>query len=71
MESKEKAKNIVDKIIRDLSDRRGLRQEWEQIDLDIQEEIKETWIGIVTQFLVQNPGCPYKKRAGSGGIGKQ
>jgi len=52
MESKEKAKNIVDKIIRDLSDRRGLRQEWEQIDLDIQEEIKETWIGIVTQFLV-------------------
>lgn len=31
-------------IINDLSDRRGLRQEWEQIDGDIQDEIIETWI---------------------------
>jgi hypothetical protein len=39
--------NAVEAIIRDLSDRRGLRQEWEQIDDDIQEEIKETWAWII------------------------
>jgi len=41
------AKRIVDGIIEDLSDRRGLRQEWDQIDEEIQEEIKEEWLRIV------------------------
>jgi hypothetical protein len=31
-------------IIQDLSDRRGLRQEWEEIDGDIQDEIIEKWL---------------------------
>ena len=43
----ERAKKIVCSIIDDLSDRRGLRQEWEKIDEDIQNEIKESWISIV------------------------
>jgi len=43
----ERAKKIVHSIIDDLSDRRGLRQEWEKIDEDIQNEIKESWISIV------------------------
>jgi hypothetical protein len=34
-------------IITDLSDRRGLRQEWEQIDGDIQDEIIDIWVKII------------------------
>lgn len=36
-------------IISDLSDRRGLRQEWEQIDGIIQDEIISDWINILSQ----------------------
>ena len=46
-EMKAKAGDTVDKIIADLCDRRGLRQEWEQIDPEIQEGIKKTWEKIV------------------------
>lgn len=42
-----KVKNTVFKIIYDMSDRRGLKQEWEQIDEDIQCEIIQQWIDIV------------------------
>lgn len=42
---------IIFDIIHDFTDRRGLRQGWEQIDDDIQEEIIEKWIEIVTQHL--------------------
>lgn len=42
-----KAKKIVEEIIGDLTDRRGLRQEWEQIDTDIQESIKQAWVDII------------------------
>ena len=34
-------------IITDLTDRRGLRQEWENIDGGIQDEIIEKWVGII------------------------
>jgi hypothetical protein len=34
-------------IITDLTDRRGLRQEWENIDSDIQDEIIEKWSKII------------------------
>lgn len=37
------AKKAVAKIVYDLTDRWGLRQQWEQIDADIQREIKRTW----------------------------
>lgn len=42
------AEKIVDEIVKDLNSRRGLRQEWDSIDEDIQQEIKEVWISIVT-----------------------
>lgn len=42
------ASKIVDAIIKDLSDRRGLRHEWEQIDDDIKKQIRDTWIQIVS-----------------------
>ena len=34
---------IVNAILLDLTDRRGLRQEWEQIETDIQMEIINAW----------------------------
>ena len=42
-----KSAEAVHKILADMTDRRGLRQEWEQIDPDIQAEIRETWTEIV------------------------
>ena len=40
------AEKIVDGIIADFTDRRGLRQEWENIDESIQNEIRDEWIAI-------------------------
>ena len=36
------AKEIFEKIESDLRDRRGIRHEWDMVDDDIQEEIRET-----------------------------
>lgn len=36
-------------IIHDLSDRRGLGHEWEQIDGEIQDEIIEKWPKIINK----------------------
>ena len=44
---REKAIRIVDAIIMDLSDRRGLKHEWHHIDEEIKEEIKDAWIKII------------------------
>ena len=46
------AKLAVEAIITDLSDRRGLRQEWEQIDDDILDEIRDTWTLIVRNHML-------------------
>lgn len=46
-EIKKACKLAVEEIIFDLSDRRGLRQEWEQIDDDIVKEIKKKWQEII------------------------
>ena len=44
---RQKSKKAVKNIIKNLSDRRGLKQEWNQIDDDIQKEIIELWTTIV------------------------
>lgn len=49
--SKEKARKVVEGIIKDLTDRRGLRQEWDMIDDDIQDEIKDKWTDIVLEKM--------------------
>lgn len=41
------AQKIVDEIEKDISDRRGLKHEWSQIQEEIQEEIREVWAEIV------------------------
>jgi hypothetical protein len=42
--SRTEAERIVDAIIRDLSDRSGIGDEWHQIDEDLQAEVRDTWI---------------------------
>jgi hypothetical protein len=53
MKDKERAvaESIVDEIVNDLSDRSGLQNEWEQIDCDLQREIKHTWTNIVLKKI--------------------
>ena len=46
-----KSKQILFKILHDFTDRRGLRQGWEQIDDDIQEEILETWLKMIEEGM--------------------
>lgn len=38
------AREIVFEIENDLCDRRGLRQEWDQLDKYIQKEIRAEWV---------------------------
>lgn len=45
--AKDKAKSVVDQIIADLSDRQGLGDVWDDIDEDVQAEIREKWMSIV------------------------
>lgn len=45
------ADEIVAAIVDDLTDRRGLKHEWYQIDDDIKEEILTTWRQIVIERL--------------------
>jgi len=46
-----KEESIVFSILEDFTDRRGLRQAWEEINEDIQEEILKEWIKIVKSNL--------------------
>lgn len=52
--NKNKAEQIVKAIKKDFTSRRGLRQEWEQIDPEIQEEITAEWVSIVKKELDEN-----------------
>ncbi len=45
--SKMREEIIVDKIIDDIDMRKGLGDEWEAIEPEIQEEIKEAWLNIM------------------------
>lgn len=47
------AERIVQAIIRDLTDRRGLRQVWEDIDEDVQEEIVRAWTRLIERELTR------------------
>jgi len=45
------ARRIVAAIVMDLKDRRGLRQEWEQIDAGIRIEILDRWWELACEQL--------------------
>lgn len=52
-ENNDIATKIVDKIVNDLGDRRGLSNEWDCIDKDVRKEIIQTWTKIVEDNLNQ------------------
>jgi hypothetical protein len=46
---------IVEAIIFDLSDRRGLSGEWDMIDDDIKKQIRAAWREIVRREIDRKP----------------
>lgn len=48
------ALKIVKLIVKDLTDRRGLRQEWDMIDDDIKKEIIEVWVTSTENVLKEH-----------------
>ncbi len=50
MKPREAARKIVDDIVADLSDRRGLDYEWNQIDHDVKAEIVSKWLDIAYDY---------------------
>ena len=48
---KERCEAAIDKIIADLSDRGGIGDEWDQIDDDIKELIRNKWIQILEEKI--------------------
>lgn len=51
MDVEQTAKLIVEDIERDLTNRRGLRQEWAQIADEIKDEIRQKWARLVAARL--------------------
>lgn len=49
--SDEHAERILKALINDLRDRRGLKQEWNQIDDDIKDEIVREWTRIILETI--------------------
>lgn len=43
---------IVDKIINDMSGRKGLGDEWDNIDHDVRDELRETWEQLVRDVML-------------------
>lgn len=39
----------VDKIIKDIQGRSGIGNEWDEIDDEIREQIREEWVEIIRQ----------------------
>lgn len=59
MTTDEVAKKIVDAILKDLSDRRGLRGAWAMTDPDIQREIRAQWEALTNDTIEKL--CGYVK----------
>lgn len=49
--SDETIAEIVEALVDDITDRRGLKHEWNAIDEDIQDEIKAKWVTIIKSKL--------------------
>jgi hypothetical protein len=47
------AVKVVNAIVADLQDRRGLGQEWDQIDDEIKDEIRAVWIRLVQRLALK------------------
>ena len=49
----DKAEQIVEAIEKDFTDRCGLRQQWEEIDAEMQAEIKAEWVRLARGVILQ------------------
>lgn len=47
------AKRIIHRIIQDLEGRKGIGDEWDRIDQNIQQEIKNKWVEL-TENIINN-----------------
>ena len=47
------AKQIIHRIIQDLEGRKGIGDEWDRIDQNIQQEIKNKWVEL-TENIINN-----------------
>jgi hypothetical protein len=54
VEPETKELKAVFNIIYDLTDRRGLKQEFNRVDVDIQDEIIETWVKCIKSAMSDN-----------------
>lgn len=46
-------RKIVRTILDDVTDRRGWRQEWDEFDQDVKQEIRDTWTVKITAILMR------------------
>lgn len=49
----EKARKVFALIEKELRGRRGIRQEWDQIDVEIEQEIRDANFGFIASALAQ------------------
>ena len=53
---KHAAEEIVESIVKDIRNRKGLKNEWDSIDKDLQQEICEEWQSIGNYILDSHNG---------------
>jgi len=58
----EEVQKAIDGLIKDITDRRGFRQLWEEIDNDTKDEIKESWANILTALQQMKVWIPVTER---------
>lgn len=49
-------RGAIQAIIEDISDRRGLKHEWRQIDPDIRDEIMQEWRQLIENHIIASGG---------------
>jgi len=54
----DKAAEIVEALLANLTSRQGLQEEWEEICDDVQQEIKDEWAMIVRRVLTDEAHDP-------------
>lgn len=52
----DRAAKLFDALERDISDRRGLKQEWRAIAPDVKAEIRAEWLRLITSILPAKGG---------------
>lgn len=51
MNTEDKAKRIVNKLVTDLGDRKGLKQQWDMIEPSVEADICAEWRAIVSRGI--------------------